>query len=98
MGAEVLAAYDVSNPETGEAARVKIAALSAAEAARLANTGAKLERLARGESNEQVGMREAMAWVEGFIEIALTHLPLEAHEGFLHDVDARLGVGSGLAG
>jgi hypothetical protein len=96
VGAEVLAAYDVSHPETGEAARAKIAALSASDAARLVATGAKMERLARGESNERVGMREAMAWVDGFIEVALTHLPLEAHEGFFRDVDARLGVSGGI--
>ena len=98
VGAEVLAAYDVSNPETGEAAKARIAALSASDAARLVDTGAKMERLARGESTERVGMRDAMAWVDGFVEVALTHLPLEAHEAFLCDVDARLGVGSGGVG
>jgi hypothetical protein len=98
VGAEVLAAYDVNHPETGEAARGKVAALSASDAARLVATGAKMERLARGETDERVGMREAMAWVDGFIEVALAHLPLEAQEAFLLDVDARLGVGNGLAG
>jgi hypothetical protein len=98
IGADVLAVYDVSNPESGEAAEARIAALSASDAARLVATGAKLERLARGEPNERVGMREAMAWVAGFVEVALAHLPLEAQEAFLLDVDARLGVGNGLAG
>jgi hypothetical protein len=97
LGAEVLAAYDVSNPETGEAARARIAALSASEVARLVNTGAKIERLARGESTERVGMREAIAWVGCFVEIALAHLPPEAHEAFIDDGDARLGVRNGSA-
>jgi hypothetical protein len=68
------------------------------DAIRLIEVGAKIERLARGESTERVGMREAMAWVDGFLEVALAHLPFEGQEAFLLDVDARLGSGNGLAG
>jgi hypothetical protein len=68
------------------------------DAIRLIEVGAKIERLARGESTERVGMREAMAWVDGFLGVALAHLPLDGQEAFLVDVDARLGIGSGSGG
>lgn len=73
--------------------KAKVAAMSAVDLARLAETGAKMERLARGESTERIEVKEAMAWVEGFLDLALQYLPVASHEAFLVDVDARLGVG-----
>lgn len=93
IGAAVLRDYDVTDPEHGEEAKKRIAGLTVAEAARIMEIGAKLERLARGETTERVELREAMAWVERFIDLALAYLPLDSHEAFLADVEARLGVG-----
>jgi hypothetical protein len=55
-------------------------------------TGSKMERLARGETNERVDMREALRWVNDFVDVAITYVPLDAQEAFLADVDARLGM------
>lgn len=89
IAAEGLLGYSSAQP--GGSARIR--ALAASELARLAETGAKMERLARGESTERIEMKDAMAWLEGFIDVALQYLPIETHEAFLVDIDSRLGVG-----
>lgn len=81
--------YDASNPM----GKQRIKAMGPAELARLAQTGAQMERLARGETTERIEVKAAMAWVEGFIDISLSYLPPETHEAFLVDIDSRLGVG-----
>jgi hypothetical protein len=68
--------------------------MSALELAKLAEIGARMERLARGEATERIEVKEAQQWVEGLIDLCLTYLPLESHEAFLVDMDARLGVGA----
>lgn len=95
IGASALQRFDASDPANAAAARAAIGQLSAAEAARLIETGAKMERLARGESTERLEIREAMDWVEGFIDLSLSYLPRESHDAFLADVDAKLGLGAG---
>jgi hypothetical protein len=92
IGVKALARYDTSSPGTADEARARIAALTASDAARLMETGAKLERQARGETPERVDMREAMIWVESFLDLALRYVPLERQDAFLADVDVRLGV------
>lgn len=94
IGASVLQRYDASDPANAAAARAAIKELSAGEAARLIETGAKMERLARGESTERLEVREALDWVEGFLDLALGYLPRESHDAFLADVDAKLGMGA----
>jgi hypothetical protein len=66
--------------------------MTATEAARLIEAG-RMERLARGETSERLDMREALKWVDQFVGVALTHVPVDSHEAFLADVDAQLGVG-----
>jgi hypothetical protein len=94
VGAQALANYDASDPERAADARRRIDCMTAAEAARLMEAGSKMERLARGETSERVDMREAMKWVDGFLEVALTYVPVDAQDAFLADVDAQLGTGA----
>lgn len=96
IGAQALSKYDASNPERAPDAKRRIAEMTATEAARLIEAGSKMERLARGETNERLDMREALRWVESFVDLALTHIPRDFHEAFLTDVDARLGLGTDL--
>jgi hypothetical protein len=70
--------------------------LPVAAAARLLDSGSKLERLALGETTERLEVREAQKWVERMIPIALTYIPEDSHEAFLIDMDAVLGMGAGL--
>lgn len=96
VGAAVLAEFDVDNPEHGEAAKAKISELSLGQAVSLLNHAAKGERLARGETQNRVTRQEALAWVEGFVDLALAYLPMDSHEAFLRDVDEKLGL-AGMA-
>lgn len=89
VGAAALQQYDKNH----EGAAQRIKDLTARDAAALIETGAKMERLARGESTERLEVREALDWVEGFIELALGYLPRESHDAFLSDVDAKMGMG-----
>lgn len=94
-----LQAYEPEN-ETAEArarAQGAIDALSAGEAARLMSEGAKLERLARGETTERLEVREAQRWVDRLLPIAMTYISEDSHEAFLTDVEAVLGLGAGIA-
>jgi hypothetical protein len=38
-------------------------------------------------------MREAMAWVESWLDLSLEYIPADRQDGFLAEVDARLGTG-----
>lgn len=94
-----LAVYEPES-ETAEArarAQGAIDALSAGEATALMREGAKLERLARGETTERLEVREAQRWVDRLLPIALTYIPDDSHEAFLVDVEAVLGLGTGVA-
>lgn len=91
LGEEALASYDLTNPDTADAARAKLDALKPTEAARLMEIGVKIERHARGEGG--AGMREALAWTAAFVDLALGYLPSDAVDAFLADVDDRLGMG-----
>lgn len=90
VGAAALSRFDAQQAGAAE----RIGKIGAAEAARLMEIGVKMERLARGEVTERLEVREAMEWVEGFIDLALGYLPREHHDAFLADVDARMGMGS----
>lgn len=93
-----LATYEPENetPEAQARADAAIGELSAGEAARLMDVGTKLERLARGESTERLEVREAQKWVERLLPIALTYIPDDSHEAFLTDMEAMLGLGTGV--
>jgi hypothetical protein len=93
-----LAVYEPENetPEARARAQEAIDALSAGEAARLMDVGTKLERLARGESTERLEVREAQKWVDRLLPIAMTYIPDDSHEAFLTDVEAVLGLGTGV--
>lgn len=87
IGQQVLDQYK------GKDGEQRIAGLTIADAARIMEIGSKMERLARGETTERVELREALAWVERFVDLALMYLPLESHEAFLAEVETKLGVG-----
>jgi len=87
-----VAKTDASEDAVAEARR-RVEEMSATEAARLLEVGTKMERLARGETTERIDMQEAMAWVEGFVDLALGYIAMDSQEAFLADVNARLGVG-----
>lgn len=94
-----LAVYEPES-ETAEArdrAQAAIDALSAGEATALMREGAKLERLARGETTERLEVREAQKWVDRLLPIAMTYIPDDSHEAFLTDVEAVLGLGTGVS-
>lgn len=93
LGDTIVSRYDVNDPDHGEEAKRLIAEMGALDAAKLMELGAKMERLARGESTERVETREAMQFADTVIDLCLAHLPVESHEAFLSDVEAKLGVG-----
>lgn len=76
-------------------AKKALSELTAGDIARLMETGTKLELRARGEATERIEMRDAVAWVEGFVDVALGYVPIEAHDAFLSDVKAKMGAGAG---
>jgi hypothetical protein len=67
--------------------------LRAADAARLGETGARLERSARGELGALVSAEEVRRFVDGLIEVALGFVPEHDQDPFLVAVGAMLGVG-----
>lgn len=68
--------------------------LSAGDIARLMDTGVKLELRARGEATERVEMREAIEWVERFVDVAMDYVPLDMQDAFLADVRSKIGAGA----
>lgn len=86
-----LGRYDVNDPEHGEEAKRLIAAMTPVEIARLMKFGSEIERQARGETTDRVHSREAQAFADTIIDLCLAHLPMESHEAFLSDVEAKLG-------
>jgi hypothetical protein len=96
IGLSVLGRFDTSNPETADEARARIAKLSALDAARLMETGARLERLARDESNRRIKDPEAKRFVDGLLDVSLRHIAPERAEAFLADFEAQLGLGLGI--
>lgn len=96
IGAEALGRFDLSNPDTVEEARRCIDALSPLEAARLMEMGAKMERLARDDSDRRVTDPEALKFVSGLLDLALRYVPQESAEAFLVDFEAQLGLGHGI--
>lgn len=89
ISAGVLAQFGEKNP----GAAAKLGKMSAVDAAKLAQIGSQMERLARGETTERVELKQAQEVVEGLIDVCLRYLPIEMHEAFLVDIDAQLGVG-----
>jgi hypothetical protein len=96
IGSQVLDRFDTSNPETADEARARIEALSPLDAARLMETGARMERLARDDSNRRITDPEAQKFVDGLLDVCLRHLPPERAEAFLVDFEAQLGLGLGI--
>lgn len=82
----------------GASGSKKIAQLSAGELARMAQTGVQIERLSRGESTQRIEVREAEAWIEGFLDLALGYIPSDSHDAFLTDFDLKLGTGGLVEG
>lgn len=93
VSAQALSEYGGETPT----AKKRMGELAPADLARFAEVGAKLELRARGEATERIDVKEAAAWMDSFIELALGYLPAEHHEAFLTDLETRLGVG-GFAG
>lgn len=86
--------YDGTQP----GAVKRIEKLSAGDLARMADTGVKIERLSRGESSERIEVREAQAWIAGFLDLALAYIPTDSHDAFLTDFDLKLGTGGMVEG
>lgn len=86
-----LAKLDTKDPNTGEDAKKLLAEMTPVEIARVMKLGAELERQARGETTDRVHSREAQAFADTIIDLCLAHLPMESHEAFLSDVEAKLG-------
>jgi hypothetical protein len=95
IGSRVLDRFDVSDPKSADEARARIEKLSALEAARLMEIGARLERLARDDSSRRITDPEARKFVEGLVDVSLRFIPLERQEAFLVDFEAQLGLGIG---
>jgi hypothetical protein len=93
IGCKALDRFDTTNLETAEEARARIEKLSPLDAARLMETGARLERLARDDSNRRITDPEAQKFVDGLLDVCLRHLPPERAEAFLVDFEAQLGLG-----
>jgi hypothetical protein len=91
VGATVLGLYDISDPETADVARARIAKMSALDGARLMVLGAEMERRSRGADG--VDDVEAKRFAESLVDLCLAHLPSQSHPAFLSDVEARLSAG-----
>lgn len=66
-------------------------ALSAAEVARLADTGSRLERRSRGEPLGLTTSAQAQGFVDGLLDVAMRFIDDDRQEMFLAEIEARCG-------
>jgi hypothetical protein len=69
------------------------AGLRPADAVRLAEAGARLERLSRGGTGALISEEEVRRFVDGLVEVALGFVPEADQDAFLVAVDKKVGVG-----
>ena len=69
--------------------------LSALDAARFAKVGVEIQRLAAGQSTQNVQFSGALDFVNRLLGVALRRLPESQHEAFLAEVQAEAGLGAG---
>lgn len=78
----------------GPDAEAALAEITVVEAARLAEVGVKIERLALGDVTSRQEVRGVGEFVQSLCRIALKHLPVESREAFLIEVESASGWGA----
>lgn len=69
-----------------------VAELSWGEVARLAEVGAKIERVALGEVTERMEFSGAREFVAGFLRIAIKYVPAAQQRAFLTEMEVSAGL------